>query len=73
MITPQQRAEFLALQPYKCYMCEGLIGMRTDEKLYIGAAIFELSVTITCGYCSRHTHFRPISEKDNKKSKKLFI
>jgi hypothetical protein len=62
MTTPKERAEFLELHPYKCYMCEGLIGMCTSTKLYIGAAIFDKSVTITCGYCGRRTFFKPATE-----------
>jgi hypothetical protein len=66
MTTPRNRAEFLELKPYKCYMCEGLIGMCTRTKLYIGAAIFVRSVTIECGYCCRHTFWKPESEVMNK-------
>jgi hypothetical protein len=62
MTTPKDRADFLELNPYKCYMCEGLIGMCTSKKLYIGAAIFDKSVTITCGYCGRLTFFKPNKE-----------
>jgi hypothetical protein len=68
MTDPQTRADFLSLEPYKCYICEGLIGMRTNMKLYIGAAIFDKSVTITCGYCGRHTFFKPYTENSTKNS-----
>lgn len=63
MTTPKERAENLELRPYKCYMCEGLIGLRTNKKLFIGAAVFEKPVTITCGYCGRYTPFRVEEEK----------
>lgn len=62
MVTPKNRADFLELHPYKCYMCEGLIGMSTPTKLYVGAAIFTRSVTIECGYCGRNTFWKPTKE-----------
>ena len=58
MVTPQERAENLALYPYKCLFCEGLIGMQSNEHLFIGAAIFDLTTTFTCGYCKRRTRWR---------------
>jgi hypothetical protein len=69
MTTPRNRAEFLELHPYKCYMCEGLIGMCTRNKLYIGAAVFTRSVTIECGYCGRNTFFKPEKEVLDKSNK----
>ena len=64
MVTPRERAENLTLRPYKCLCCEGLIGMQTDEHLYIGAAIFDLTTTFTCGYCKRRTRWRNQMEEE---------
>lgn len=66
MTTPRNRADFLELNPYKCYMCEGLIGMCSPTKLYIGAAIFNRSITIECGYCGRNTFWKPRAESFTK-------
>ncbi len=63
MTTPQERAEHLNVVPYKCYHCEGLLGMHNNIELFVGAAIFPKSVTIRCGYCKRHTFWKPENEK----------
>lgn len=69
MTTVKDRSNYLELKPYKCYICEGLIGMSSNNKLYIGAAIFVKSVTIECGYCGRHTFWKPLSESLTKNNR----
>lgn len=66
MVTPRQVSENLELRPYKCYMCQGVIGLCTSSKLYVGAVIFIRSVTMECGYCGRHTFFKPEKEIINR-------
>lgn len=70
MVTPRERAENLMLRPYKCLICEGLIGMQTDEHLFIGVAVFDLTTTFTCGYCKRKTRWRSgiDTEKNQRKN-----
>lgn len=70
MNNAEKHVEYLTLKPYKCYLCEGLIGMSSDNKLYIGAAIFVRSVTMECGYCGRHTYWRPSNESVQPKKAK---
>jgi hypothetical protein len=69
MVSPATRADYAVLTPYKCYICEGLLGMTASNRLYIGAAIFERPITITCGYCEKRTYWKP--SNDDKKENKI--
>ena len=67
MNNAEKHVEYLQLRPYKCYLWEGLIGLTSDKKLYIGAAIFIRSVTLECGYCGRNTYWKPTDESAQRK------
>lgn len=64
-------SEKIELKPYFCYHCSGLIGMSSRNKLFVATARFIRSVTIECGYCGKHTFWRPSNESVDKNSKHL--
>lgn len=69
MVNLKEHSERINLRPYACYHCNGIIGLTTNNILFVGAVKFKRSVTMECGYCEKTTYWKPSDETFNTKKR----